>query len=55
MKKMCAFGVTETLFMGYGISADGNDTERRKIEAICTWPTPRMAGERRSFLGLEGY
>jgi hypothetical protein len=33
IEKKGPFGVTETSFVGYGISADGIDTDHRKIEA----------------------
>jgi hypothetical protein len=43
------------VFCGYRISADGIDTEAKKVEAICSWLVQQSVGELRSFLGLAGY
>jgi hypothetical protein len=51
----CTFATAETTFVGYKVTADGIDTEAKKIEAICSWSTPKSAGQLRSFLGLAGY
>jgi hypothetical protein len=41
MKKYI-FEVTETLFVGYGISADQIDIESKNIEAIYIWSIDRI-------------
>jgi hypothetical protein len=54
-EKKSGVGVTETSFVSHGISVEGIDTEQRKIEAKCTWPTSRSAGELCSFRDLASY
>lgn len=51
----CSFAAPETIFVGYKVTADGIDTESKKIDAIITWPAPGTVGQLRSFLGLAGY
>jgi hypothetical protein len=41
--------------MGYKISAEGVDTDQKKVEAIYAWSRPSSVGELWSFLGLAGY
>jgi hypothetical protein len=49
------FGVKEISFVGFRISAEGIDTDSKKVEAIVSWCTAQSVGEIRSFLGLARY
>ena len=51
----CQFAAEETTFVGYHVTPEGIDTDAKKVDAICTWPTPTSVGQLRSFLGLAGY
>jgi hypothetical protein len=51
----CEFGMTEILYLGHIISAQGVRVHPEKIRAILDWPTPRSLIELRSFLGLCSY
>jgi hypothetical protein len=51
----CSFAAAETIFVGYKVTADGIDTDAKKIEAITGWAPPSTVGHLRSFLGLAGY
>jgi hypothetical protein len=51
----CQFGVEETSFVVFPISAEGIDTDAKKIEAIVSLPVLQSVGEVHLFLGLAGY
>ncbi|XP_040940047.1 uncharacterized protein [Gossypium hirsutum] len=51
----CEFWLSEVLFPGHVVSADGIQVDPKKIEAIVQWKPPRNVSEARSFLGLVGY
>jgi hypothetical protein len=51
----CEFGMTELLYLGHIISAQGVLVHREKIRAILDWPTPRNVPKLRSFFGLCSY
>jgi hypothetical protein len=51
----CEFGMTELLYLGHIISAQGVQVHQEKIRAILDWPTPRNVTELRSFFGLCSY
>jgi hypothetical protein len=51
----CEFGMTELLYLGHIISAQGVQVHQEKIKAILDWPTPRSLTELRSFFGLRSY
>ena len=43
------------LYIGHIVSKDGIQTNPKKVEAICKWPTPTNITEVRSFLGFTNY
>ena len=43
------------MFLGYVVSKDGVFADQSKIEAIKTWPNPKIVSEVRSFHGLESF
>jgi hypothetical protein len=45
----CEFGMTELLYLGHIISAQGVQVHQEKIMAILDWPMPRNVIELRSF------
>ncbi|XP_016667470.2 uncharacterized protein [Gossypium hirsutum] len=49
------FWLSEVVFLGHVVSADGIRVDPKKIEAIIQWKTPKNVSEVRSFLGLAGY
>jgi hypothetical protein len=51
----CEFGMTELLYLGHIINAQGVQVHQEKIEAILNWPTPRSLTDLRSFFGLCSY
>jgi hypothetical protein len=51
----CEFWLTEVVFLGHVISAEGVKVDPKKIEAILQWEPPRNVTEVRGFLGLAGY
>jgi hypothetical protein len=48
----CEFGMTEPLYLGHIISAQGVQVHQEKIRSILDWPTPRNVTELRSSFGL---
>ena len=46
---------TEIIFLGYVVTKDGIEMDRRKIEAITNWPTPSSIHDVRSFHGLVSF
>jgi hypothetical protein len=51
----CEFGMTEMLYLGHVIGANGVQVHQEKIRAIIEWPTPKNVTELKSFLGLCTY
>ena len=51
----CEFGMTELLYMGHIISAQGVQVHQEKIKAILDWPTPKNLMELKGFFGLCSY
>jgi hypothetical protein len=47
--------VTELLYLGHILSAQGVQVHQEKIRAILDWPTPRNVTELRSLFGLCSY
>jgi hypothetical protein len=47
--------MTELLYLGHIISAQGVQVHQEKIRAILDWPTPMNVTELRSFFGLCSY
>jgi len=48
----CEFFTPQLTFLGYVVSAKGIQVDPSKIEAIQTWPKPKIITEVRSFHGL---
>lgn len=48
----CEFGLTEILYLGHVIGANGVKVNQEKIQAIIDQPPPRNASNLRGFLGL---
>ena len=51
----CEFGMTELLYLGHIISADGVRVDPEKIRAIVDWPTPTNLTQFKGFFGLCGF
>ena len=51
----CKFGMTELLYLGHIISAQGVQVHQEKIRAILDWSIPKNVTELRSFFGLCSY
>ncbi|GAB2279018.1 hypothetical protein Dimus_039319 [Dionaea muscipula] len=51
----CEFWLDRISFLGHVINRDGVSVDRRKVEAIESWPRPSTVAEVRSFLGLASY
>lgn len=49
------FWLSEVVFLGHVVSADGIRVDPKKIKAIVQWKAPKNLSEVRSFLGLAGY
>lgn len=54
-REKCIFSVTELVFFGFKISANGLAPDVKKVEAVQNARPPRTAAEVRSFLGLVNY
>ena len=51
----CAFCTDRVSFLGYVVTPQGIEVDKAKIEAIESWPHPKMVTQVRSFLGLAGF
>jgi len=51
----CEFGLTEILYLGHVISAQGVQVHQEKIQAILDWPPPKSLTELRGIFGLFQY
>jgi hypothetical protein len=51
----CTFCTDRVVFLGYVVIAQGIEVDPAKIEAISSWPRPKMVTQVRSFLGLAGF
>jgi hypothetical protein len=51
----CEFGMTELLYLGHIINAQGVQVHQEKIRTILDWSTPKNVTELRSFFGLCSY
>ena len=48
-------GATETLYLGHCITGNTIAPDRKKLQAVETWPVPRTASQVRSFLEFAHY
>lgn len=48
-RSKCRIGVNEVDYLGYKISADGVNMQRRLVDSIVDWPTPTFINEVRQF------
>ncbi|XP_070002158.1 uncharacterized mitochondrial protein AtMg00860-like [Nicotiana sylvestris] len=55
MFSKCKFWLSSVAFLGHVVLAEGIQVDPKKIEAVKNWPTPVLAIEIQSFLGLAGY
>ena len=46
----CEFGVLEVLFLGYVVSAAGLAMDQTKVEAVRSWPVPKIVSEYEAFM-----
>ena len=53
--KKCIFLQQSVPFLGHVVSDHSVSTDPKKIEAVCTWPSPGAAKDVKSFLGLCSY
>ncbi|RYE95918.1 MAG: hypothetical protein EOO78_22560, partial [Oxalobacteraceae bacterium] len=51
----CELFMGEIEFLGHHVGRGGLRVMADKVDAVQQWPTPRSAGDVRSFLGLAGY
>ncbi|XP_040932156.1 uncharacterized protein [Gossypium hirsutum] len=51
----CELWLSEVVFLGHVVSADGIRVDPKNIEAVILWKVPKNVSEVRSFLGLAGY
>jgi hypothetical protein len=51
----CEFGMTEILYLGHMVSAQGVQVHRKKIQAILDCPPPKNITHLRGFFGICSY
>ncbi|HJS83264.1 MAG TPA: reverse transcriptase domain-containing protein, partial [Nitrososphaera sp.] len=51
----CSFFQSEIEFLGHVVSSNGVYMEKKKMQDIQEWPSPKSVQEVRSFLGLAGF
>lgn len=51
----CDIAQQKLEYLGHMISSAGVETEPSKVEAVASWPTPKIVKQLRGFLGLNGY
>jgi hypothetical protein len=51
----CEFGMTNMLYLGHIINAQGVQVHQENFRAILDWSTPKNVTELRSFFGLCNY
>jgi hypothetical protein len=54
-RSKCSFGERSVAYLGHVISANGVTMDGDKVEAVASWPEPRLARGVHGFLGLAGY
>ena len=55
LNEKCEFSVSEVVFLGHVISADGIRVDPKKVEAISAYPTPTDVPELRRLLGMVNH
>ena len=55
LNEKCEFSVSEVVFLGHVISADGIRVDPKKVEAISAYPTPKDVPELRRLLGMVNH
>jgi len=53
--RKCTFFTQEVTFLRYIVSEEGIKVDERKIEAIRSWPKPKIIHDVRSFYGLASF
>ena len=51
----CAFGVSETEFLGFIIKSTGVSMAQDKVDAVVQWPAPTRVRELQQFLGFANF
>lgn len=51
----CKFGLRKILYLGHVMSREGIEVDKKKVELVERYPTPKNQKELRSFLGLAVY
>ena len=51
----CQFAMQSVPFLGHIVSAQGLQTDPKKVQAVQDWPTPQNVPDVRAFLGLAQY
>lgn len=54
-KQKCELGADRVLFLGYVVSLAGLEMDESKVEAVCSWPEPRIVSEVQSFHRLASF
>lgn len=54
-RSKCAFATNSVTYLGHVITGEGVATDGDKVEAVATWPQPRLARGLQDFIGLAGY
>jgi hypothetical protein len=52
-RSKCTFGAPPVTYLGHVISANGVTMDSDKVDAVSTWPDPRLARGMCGFLGLD--
>lgn len=53
--KKCEFHVQSTEFLGFVISTKGISMDKKKVEAVASWPAPTTVKELMGFLGFTNF
>ena len=53
--KKCSFMTKKLLFLGFVVSGDGIQVDKKKVKVIREWPTLKIVTEVRGFHGLETF
>ncbi|KAL1535253.1 hypothetical protein AAHA92_31333 [Salvia divinorum] len=53
--KKCSFCMDKVVFLGFVVSANGIEMEKKKVKVILEWPIPQNVAQVRSFHGLASF